>query len=276
MILFIIFTIPFDYIFPGAGAKGLSTGSYFTENDITSLWWNPANISGVNHSIYFDWTSLIQTFNLLNGAICFNIKNTNVGFGVNYFTSGDMPLNPEIEDTIIPENSGYFDVTERSLTLSIARRLKFMDIGFSIRNYEQEMLNFHGVGYGYDFGLTLKNKIILSLIFKDILNTEISWFGRMIDKIPQSTIFALSIPYKYKYYKGIIESSILIQEKRSIFSIGSILTMRDIISLRFGYSALRGFSSGISLDLSIFSLYYTIVNSNFEPTHIFGVEIKRR
>ncbi len=275
MILILLsFSIPFDYLFPGAGARGISCSSYFTYEDISSIWWNPANICVKSPSLYIDWTNLIQNFHLYNLTTGFNAYGLYLAFGINYFTSGEMPLNPDIEDTIIPETIDYFSVNERVLTFSLATKMKLVNIGFNIKNYEQEIVDFHGTGFGYDIGLTFEKKLRISMIIKDIMGTEISWFGKTVDKIPQTTIIATSLPYKFEGYNGFAEISYILNDYKNFFSFGSEITIRDIISIRAGYSQLKKISFGIGLDFSQISLYYTITGSYFEPTHIIGLKIK--
>lgn len=269
------FSIPFDYIFPGVGARGLSCSSYFTSYDITSIWWNPANICVKSPSLYIDWTNLIQNFHLYNLSTGFNAYGVNLALGINYFTSGVMPLNPEIEDSIIPENIDYFSVNERVITLSLSRKIKLVSIGFNIKNYEQEIVDFHGTGFGYDIGLTFEKKLRISIIIKDLMNTKLSWFGKIIDKIPQTTIIATSLPYKFKDYHGFTEISYILNDYNNFFSFGSEITIRDIVSIRAGYSQLKKISFGIGLDFFRISMYYTLMTSNFEPTHIIGFMLKR-
>lgn len=274
--LILYFVIPFDYIYPGAGTKGLSCGSYFTKEDITSLWWNPANSYSESPSLYLDWTNLIQSFNLYNFAAGFNAKGVNLSFGINYFSSGEMPLNSDIEDTIIPENTGYFSVNERMITISISKKIKLLNLGINIKNYEQEIVSFHGTGFGYDLGFTFGKLTKISLTLKDFMDTKLKWFGNTIDKLPQSTIIASSVLLKYKDYNFFTEVSYVFNNLGNFYAFGSEITIRDLISMRIGYSKIKGISLGIGLDFSQISLYYTIMNSNYEPTHIFGLILKKK
>ncbi len=275
MIIFILnFTMPFDYAYPGCGARGLSSASFFTYEDITALWWNPANGSIGKTGIYFDWTYLINNFNLFDLALGYNLGYLEIFLGLNYFTSGEMPINPEIEDTIIPNNNGYFSIKENLLILSLKKKINLFNLGLNLKYYQQQMLGFHGLGFGYDLGLTINQKLKFSIIIKDLRGTKISWFGESIDRIPQSTVLAISFPYNYKDYEFSGEISYIFNGSKNYYLLGSEIKIRKILSIRLGYSDFRKISFGIGLDFFMISMYYTIMNSNFEPTNILGFYIK--
>ncbi len=270
LMLFLI-SYPFNYIYPGSGVRANSIGTFYTFKGPSSNWWNPSVPPGEKFSVSGEWNNLLGLFSLIDVCISASIGNIGITAGYSGFNSGGMPINPEIEDSsTLPESLGTFSETEKAYLLSLNHPAGPLHIGIGFKFYQQDMLGARGIGYGFDMGILYrKNRVSIGCVIKDAGGTSISWNGRVVDVIPAAYIAAISYRFVRENWDLKMESSLLYQHEIH-YAIGGELTFY-FISLRLGWSSLKGIGSGVGVSFMGFYLNYGVNPTGFGYTHRLGI-----
>jgi hypothetical protein len=139
----------------GVGARGVGMGETIVAatNDVTSLYWNPAGITGIKGSeATFTHTSWIAGTTLNYAAIALEVPNiAHIGAQVYIFDSGEM----EVTDIIFPDGTGEnFKVQDIMIGLTAARQLtERFSIGGSVKYIQSTIWRMSASTIGLDLGM---------------------------------------------------------------------------------------------------------------------------
>jgi hypothetical protein len=179
----------------GVGARGVGMGETIVAatNDVSSLYWNPAGITGITGGeATFHHTTWIAGTTLNYAAMAFNVPNVgHIGAQIYIFDSGEM----EVTDIIFPDGTGEnFKVQDIMLGLTAARQLtQNFAIGGSVKYIQSTVWRMSAATIGLDLGMQYDTPLKNLRLGFNISNFggEMQLFGdntaRRIDLDPNST-----------------------------------------------------------------------------------------
>lgn len=139
----------------GVGARGVGMGETIvaSTNDVSSLFWNPAGITGItNGEATFHHTTWIAGTTLNYAAMAFKVPNVgHIGAQIYIFDSGEM----EVTDIIFPDGTGEnFKVQDIMLGLTAARQLtQNFAIGGSVKYIQSTIWRMSASTIALDLGM---------------------------------------------------------------------------------------------------------------------------
>lgn len=139
----------------GVGARGVAMGETIVAatDDVMSLYWNPAGITGITSGqASFHYTEWIAGTRLNYAAIAFNVPQVaHIGAQIYIFDSGEM----EVTDIIFPDGTGEnFKVQDIMIGLTAARQLTAnFSIGGSVKYINSTIWRMSSSTIGLDLGM---------------------------------------------------------------------------------------------------------------------------
>lgn len=144
----------------GARASALGGAFVSQSNDLTALYWNPAGLAFQSSlQAQFEHLSLYADIKHDYAALAFPIANNlMVGLSTIYLTSGDIEITTE-QDW---EGTGrYYDVTNMSLGLTIARRMTDrLTAGVTVKYLRESIWRNTASALAADFGFIVNTEIM--------------------------------------------------------------------------------------------------------------------
>jgi len=140
----------------GVGARGTALGGAASASgrDISSLYWNPALIAGINNSeIYFNNTQWFAGIDLNYGSALINLGDIG-NFAVTFYSLATDQIEVTTEE--YPDGSGdLYTVQDIMVSISYARSLTDrFSIGSSIKYIQEQIWNNSASAFAVDVGLT--------------------------------------------------------------------------------------------------------------------------
>jgi len=167
--------MPGTYLHMGVGAQALGLGKAYTAlaSDATAIYWNPAALANQNpYQVYFMHSVLFfdTNFDYLAGSIPTRKIGT-FGLGLLYLNSGDFDQRNELNEEL-----GSFGISDLAFLFSWSREVfKNVSAGINYKLVNQQMLDYSGVGHGFDLGLKsrLFDRLDVGLMFMNLLSPSV-------------------------------------------------------------------------------------------------------
>jgi hypothetical protein len=177
-----------EFLSIGVGARslGMSNSSIANTNDVTSGYWNPAGLTGMQtdfdaalmHAEYF---AGIAKYDYLAGAMALD-TNSNIGITVIRFGVDDIPNTTDLIDSdgnISYDRITKFSAADYAFLLSYARksRIPNLSYGANVKIIYRNVGKFaHAWGFGLDAGLQYRYRDWqFGLMARDITSTFNAW-----------------------------------------------------------------------------------------------------
>jgi hypothetical protein len=167
--------MPGTYLHMGVGARALGLGKAYTalSNDATAIYWNPAALANQNpYQVYFMHSVLFfdTNFDYLAGSIPTR-KLGSFGLGLIYLNSGNFDQRNELNEEL-----GSFGINDLAFLFSWSRELfKNVSAGINYKLVNQQMLDYSGVGHGFDLGLKTRffDRLDAGLMFMNLISPSV-------------------------------------------------------------------------------------------------------
>ncbi len=220
----------------GLGGRALGMGGAYAglADDSTSVYWNPAGLTGIKHfdvnlaeegtsgsALNLGTNNVASQYFFLTGGMTTDVGS--FGIGVMRFQDGGIP---EVSGTLVqgaPNVVGTFSDADTGIFLSYARPTwKWLDLGVSLKTLfggTSGLVPAQGVNvtgnasydyFGVDLGAQLKfgeltpalEGLVLGVNLQDLLNTGVKWVNtptnptEMVDTNPKTGL-AYSLPFDF-------------------------------------------------------------------------------
>lgn len=175
----------------GARAQGMGNAQVSIANDLTSGYWNPAGLTGVQTplqvgAMHAEWFGSVANYDFISIAKQLNQeKKSVVGLTVIRLGIDNIPNTINLVDkdgTINYDNITEFSAADYAVLLSYAREIKMKDrtlsIGGNTKIIRRVIGSFANAwGFGLDFGLqyNIKDKWRFGLMARDVTSTFNAW-----------------------------------------------------------------------------------------------------
>lgn len=178
----------------GARALAMSNAQVATVNDVTSGFWNPAGMIGINHDVQFggmhaEYFAGIAKFDYLGVAIPMENGERFLGISAIRFGVDDIPNTMELyapDGTINYDRITSFSVADYGFLISYAQKLRTegLNIGGNVKIIHRTAGSFATAwGFGLDFGMQYKrNNLHLGLMARDVTTTFNAWSFTFTDR----------------------------------------------------------------------------------------------
>ncbi|MCX6828691.1 MAG: PorV/PorQ family protein [candidate division Zixibacteria bacterium] len=140
----------------GARYQGLGEASVAAVNDIYSMYWNPAGLTGIDQSqLALTYVNYLTDINLNYVAYARRFENLGIfGASVTVLSMGDQ----EITTVEEPEGTGFkYSASSYAFQLSFARELTTQfSFGASLKYLGEKIYRERAAGFAFDFGTLLR------------------------------------------------------------------------------------------------------------------------
>lgn len=179
-----------EFLNLGVGARGLAMGNVQVAavQDVTSSYWNPAGLTGVNtfqmSFMHAEWFAGQGKYDYLGVAV--PIMNGERGFGISIVRFGvdDIPNTlfiVEPDGSINYDNLSTFSAADYGIFLSYAQYIRRVQVGGSAKIIRRKVGSFANAwGFGIDLGAqyVTDSKWKLALVLRNVTTTINAWsFG---------------------------------------------------------------------------------------------------
>jgi Type IX secretion system protein PorV len=275
--LFFCFTIFSFTIFPqSAGSSGLSflklgfgarnvamgDAGAAASNDVTSLFYNPAKLAGVEKDeimlMHNQWIQDVKSEIL---GVKFSLFNLNMALGANITSIDNIEIRTRPGDPEAEFNANYSFVS-LSTGFNILENLSF---GTSIKYLYEGLYTDESNGLGFDFGLNYKtslNGLAVSAVIRNL--GSMNKLRNEETKLPNE--FRIGSLYNFNMtpdFEITAAAELLkyLQTNDVHFNLGAEVLYNNLIAIRGGYQTgyiSKGFTGGIGLRWGNLSFDYAI------------------
>jgi len=168
--------MPGSYLHMGVGAKALGMGKAYTAlaTDPTAIYWNPAGLATQDpYQIYAMHSTLFLNTNFDYIAASVPTERLgSFGFGVLALTSSGF-----VQRSVLNEELGKFNMMDMAFLFNWSKEaFPGISVGVNYKLITQRMLEFSGVGHGFDIGIKVKlfNKMKAGLSLMNIINPQVT------------------------------------------------------------------------------------------------------
>lgn len=290
----------------GARALGMSNSAVASVNDITSTYWNPSGLLGIEedlqiglmHSEYF---AGISKYDYLAGATKLNDKSA-LGITIIRFGVDDIPNTLDLIDSdgnIRYDRISSFSVADYAFLFSYARRtnIEGLDVGGNLKIIRRVAGEFASAwGFGLDASaLYHKKNWVFGAMFRDVTTTFNAWkfntstfeevFNATGNEVPESSIeitlpkFIFGVAYNFNIYKkfsGMAEfdMDITTDGKRNVLIKSDIFSIDPHIGTEISYNNLVYLRLGVGNFQKIPQINASDELS-FQPNMGLGIKFKK-
>jgi hypothetical protein len=297
-----------EFLSIGVGARslGMSNSSIANTNDVTSGYWNPAGLTGMQtdfdaalmHAEYF---AGIAKYDYLAGAMALD-TNSNIGITVIRFGVDDIPNTTDLIDSdgnISYDRISKFSAADYAFLLSYARKSKIPNLsyGANVKIIYRNIGKFaHAWGFGLDAGLQYKYRDWqFGLMARDITSTFNAWSfneDELIIEVQDSVYnFApensleLTLPKVilgvardfpiYKKFKGMAELNVdfTFDKQRHVLIEGDPVSIDPHLGVEINYNRLAFIRFGVGNFQRVVE-YENKESMTFQPNMGIGIQFK--
>ena len=254
--------MPGAYLHMGIGARGQALGNAYTAmaQDGSALFWNPAGLANQNpFQIYFMHSKLFMNTSLDYVAATAPTRSYgNFGLGLIALNSGEFDQRNELNEEI-----GNFNLSDMAFLASWST-VAFQDIAIGI-NYKlvtQKMLDYSGMGHGFDIGLRkqLSPWLTTGLMLVNALAPSMTLAEESQSFARQLRVGAVAKLFEDKMSVSTEISKILGWDKTAL-NIGVEYQVMPMIALRGGVNNSQ-ITMGLGLSLNQFGMDYSNKNTS--------------
>jgi len=297
-----------EFLSIGVGARslGMSNSSVANTNDVTSGYWNPAGLAGMQtdfdaslmHAEYF---AGIAKYDYLAGAMTLDTSSS-IGISVIRFGVDDIPNTTDLIDNdgnISYDRISKFSAADYAFLLSYARKSKIPNLryGANVKIIYRNIGKFaHAWGFGLDAGLQYKYRDWqFGILARDITSTFNAWSfneDELIVEVQDSTFnFApensleITLPKViigvardfpiYKKFKGMAElnADVTFDKQRHVLIEGDPISIDPHFGIEINYNRLAFIRFGIGNFQRVVE-YENKESMTFQPNLGIGIQFK--
>jgi len=290
----------------GARALGMSNSAVASVNDVTSTYWNPAGLLGIEEDLqiglmHSEQFAGISKHDYIAGAAKLNDKSA-LGITLIRFGVDDIPNTLDLIDSdgnIRYDRISSFSVADYAFLLSYARKtnIEGLDVGGNVKIIRRVAGEFASSwGFGLDVSaLYHKDKWVFGAMFKDVTTTFNAWsfntstfeetFNATGNEIPENSIeitlpkFIFGAAYNFKIYNkfaGMAEfdMDITTDGKRNVPIKTNVFSIDPHVGAEFSYNNLVYLRFGVGNFQKIPEIGGDEVLT-FQPNMGLGIKFKR-
>ncbi|RLD17471.1 MAG: hypothetical protein DRI36_03660 [Caldiserica bacterium] len=254
----------------GIGARAVGMGGAFTGlcNDASSVFWNPAGISGVLEN-EFNLTTSILSDGRNDNLVLVALPKTGIGFLFEMVGVGDV----HGYENGVP--SGEFNWDNQVFNITYSKAITDgVQWGLTLKYVMSKLKDEKASSFGFDFGVKAypSKKISFGFVIKDVASS-LKWSTGAKDEIP---IYVRSgITFKLLNYKLLTSFDIgkVEGEDKMRYSFGAEYWLAKSFAVRSGYSD-NGFSAGISIGIKKLLLEYSFSDEDLSSRQILSLSLK--
>ena len=273
-----------NYFLPdsiGTNAKMISTGSQGLGFGSAQIFENPGSVEIKSFSVSGFKTTLMNDFEYSNTAIGIKTPLGNLSAGFLQLSTSDIPhttlaTNPiynEEEISVVQSYSYRNIIGKLGLTVPIN---EFIQVGTNLSFLYTELFNTYGKGFNADFGTRLNlNPLTLSLAFKNLLPTDVTYNDKSKENIPYH--FLMASQYRFNDQLSLFGQLQLYESNLEQGYLKNIGLKADLLPTLFyiatSYKEFfvldqrkKTWAFGFGLTLSGLSLDYAFEKSDYPPT----------
>ncbi len=231
-------------------------------NDISSVFFNPANLSENRNKIFSGfWSSY---YNDIDAAKYFTIAyaqpimNFNIGAGLIYYSVDEV----EYRTGLSAAPLDIFEYKEMQFITSISKKIVGIDFGVNCKIAKRDYIGFNKTGFGMDFGFAYQpenlHSINFGLMCKDLIPIDVG-----SNKYPVK--FSFGFLYNPDFLKNLNFISTIEKEENDnnlkIFGAVEYNNILRNVHLRSGYNGYnKNLTAGFGIQIQQFTFDYA-----FEP-----------
>ncbi len=289
----------------GARALAMSNSAIVSTNDVTSGYWNPTGLLGVESDLQFglmhsEYFAGIAKYDY--GAVAKRLDSTSaVSFSVIRFGVDDIPNTTELIDNqgnIDYNRISYFSASDLAFVFSYAKRIRtHLSLGGSAKIINRKVGDFaKSWGFGIDFSLAYqKDKWKFAVMGRDITSTFNAWSYTLSDRtievftqtgneIPQNGLeitlprIILGVARSFEIgedftFLSELNTDVTTDGKRNVLVVGNPFSLDPHIGFELGYKNIVFVRGGVGNVQRI-----TKINGNevltIQPNIGIGIRIK--
>lgn len=179
-----------EFMSLGVGARALAMGNVHTAitDDVTSAYWNPAGLNGVESlqvsAMHAEWFAGIGKYDYVGLAVPIANGERTIGVSVIRFGVDDIPNTLNVVDgsgNVNYDNITTFSAADYGILLSYAQRLKKFDrinIGGNVKIIHRQVGEFaNSWGFGLDLGAQFRasDRLQFGATLRDATSTYNAW-----------------------------------------------------------------------------------------------------
>ncbi len=265
----------------GVGARAIALGDAYVgvSGDVSSVYWNPAGLAGVEHIdlmfMHSEWFQGIR-YEFLGGAQRFEHQTFAIGLTGLYMDDLERREGPTSEPI------GHFGVFDFAFTGSYARTLTdYLDVGASFKYLQEKIDDEIASGFAVDLGATYRvppvDRLTIGAVVQN-LGTQMQYIEDKFD-IPLNfrTGLAYSIPAETLRGEFLAVTDLVVpSDGKTKLHFGLEYVYARTLALRFGYRTgwdNQNVSAGLGVNVKSFRLdyAYTPFYSDLGDTHRFSL-----
>jgi len=265
--------MPGVFLHMGVGARAYAMGQAYTAlaNDPTAIYWNPAALANQNpFQVYFMHSVLFfdTNFDYLAGTVPTRELGS-FGAGLLFLNSGEFDQRNELNQEL-----GSFSITDLAFFLSWSKEIfRGLSGGINYKLVNQRMLNYSGIGHGFDVGFKTRlfNRLDTGLMFLNLLSPKVK-LAYDSQSYPMQVKFGVAM--KFLEDKLVLSSDIakIMGWESTYLNIGAEYTFMEKLALRAGfYNGRLTLGAGFSLSKGGIDYSHKSV-SDFGSNHSFAVK----
>lgn len=250
----------------GFGARNIAMGDAGTAaaKDVTSLFYNPANLAGKEDSeimfMHNEWIQDVRSEVLGVRSVVFGLPIA-LGFNVTSISDIEVRQRPGEPDATFDAN--YF-FGSLSTGFNITDQISF---GFSVKYIYEGIYVDEANGYGIDFGFTYRtpfNGLTASAVLKNIgsMNSLRNEETKLPTEFRIGSVYSFDLSDSDFELIAVGEFQKYTSDDDPHFNIGGEITYNKLISLRAGYQSgfeSRDFTGGIGITWGNLNFDYAFV-----------------
>ncbi|MBW7868672.1 MAG: PorV/PorQ family protein [Brumimicrobium sp.] len=272
-----------EFLQIGVGARAMGMGNAMVAgvNDVTSVYWNPAGLTGVKNKVaiglmHSEYFAGIAKYDYIGIASRIDEKSS-VGFAALRFGVDDIPNTTQLIDNqgrIDYDRVTTFTAADYAFLFSYGRELGIegLSIGGTVKVIYRKAGKFaQSWGFGLDAGLQYKieDKWRFGAMFRDVTSTFNAWMFKLDDQmkevfiktgneIPQNGLeltlprfmFAaqrkIDIHWKDIYITPEIDFTLTTDGKRNTLIKSKVLSMDPVVGLEIGWRDIIAIRTGVN------------------------------
>jgi len=248
----------------GSGARNMAlgdNGAVFA-NDVSAIFYNPAQMKAGNPEIIFTHNAWIQDAATELLGVKFSLFNLPIGVGINSTSISGIEVHPTAGPAVATFSAHYF-LGSISTAFSLIENLS---TGITIKYLYEDIFYDYAEGIGFDFGLTYQSPIenlFISGVLKNI--GKMNQLQKEATKLPAEIRIGPFYSFDFSEYKISVKTGGEFQKYLAQDDIhlnfGSEIIYDKIFALRIGYQSnykSKNISGGLGLYWNQFSFDYAM------------------
>jgi len=248
----------------GSGARNIAlgdNGAVFA-NDVSAIFYNPAQLKSGNPEIIFTHNAWIQDVATELLGVKFSLFNLPIGIGINSTSIRGIEVHPNAGPAVATFSTHYF-FGSLSTSFSLIENLS---TGISVKYLYEDIFFDNAEGIGFDFGLYYKTPVenlFVSAVIKNIgsMNQLQKEATKLPAEIRVGPVYQYDLPQYNVSLQAGGEFQKYLAQNDSHISLGTEIVYNKMFALRLGYQTnylSKDISGGLGLYWNQFCFDYAM------------------